>query len=245
MSASTSYMQQWDPTSVLNIYPAHGPLTCSGKAQQGTRRCGWELPSETEIQIWTVLAQMASLQPIETLRCGLVRRLAFLALCEGRKNERFNGHRWQINQLMQEWTTIITQVDPQVQPLHPVQPLVLYTATLQQQQVLVQQSTVSAVSELPSYRPSVLPAIRSPLSSETMFKQEKPSIEVRVTEVPQAISNPSQNRKGSAHRPDHRQYSQGSSLTNKNTSYKFHGGYEECYPKPRGLLRRMLGCFCC
>lgn len=247
MSGPTSIQQQWDPRSVLNIYPAQGPLTCSGKARQGTRRCGWELPSETEIQIETVLVEIGGMQPNEVLRHGLLRSLAVLALCEGRRNERFNGHRGQLNQLMQEWSALVTEAYPRTQPLSSVRPSQspVYTSVSQQQQISTQQSTVPTVSKLSSHRLSGQSATPLSLSSESMSKQDKSSIQICVTETYPATFKVPQTQADTAFSSNHRQYSEGSSMALGTISSTSYGRYEEFYPQHRGFLRRVLGCFCC
>ncbi|TID26045.1 hypothetical protein E6O75_ATG03908 [Venturia nashicola] len=245
MHISTSTLPQWDPKIFLNIYPAQGPLTCSGLARKGTRRCGWELPSETEIKIETVLAEIAALQPREALRRGLLRSLAVLALCEGRKNERFNGHRWQLDQLMRKWTALITEAYSPVEPPHSVQQSPAYFSASQPQQALIHQPAIPAVSQLSSHHLPTPPATQWLSPSENMFKQEKPSIQVHVSEAAPATFEASQNPKGTTCHSTGRQYSQGSSLALEAISPPFNPSYEKPYPKRRGFLRRLLGCFFC
>ncbi|RDI78287.1 hypothetical protein Vi05172_g11676 [Venturia inaequalis] len=244
MSTPTPIPQQWDPRSVLDIYPAHGPLTCSGKAKQGTRRCGWELPEETENRIETVLAQIAALQPREAIRRGFLRSLAVLALCEGRKNERFSGHRGQLNQLVEGWTDVITQAFPEERPLFPVQISPVYTTAPQSEQIPSQQSAVSPSMLSPDdlSRP---PTTRLSNSSENVSKPKKSSVQICVIGSAPAPLKTSQEQTDTACHSHHRQYSQGGSMILETTPLISHGGCEKRHPEPRGFLRRVLGCFSC
>ncbi|KAE9980657.1 hypothetical protein EG327_006492 [Venturia inaequalis] len=240
----TPIPQQWDPRSVLDIYPAHGPLTCSGKAKQGTRRCGWELPEETENQIETVLAQIAALQPGEAMRRGFLRSLAVLALCEGRKNEIFNGHRGQLNRLVEKWNDVVTQAFPEERHLFPVQISPVYTTAPQRERIPGQQSAGSPLELSYDYlsRP---PVTRLSNSSESVSKPEQSSVQICVTASAPAPLETSQEQTETAYHSNHRQYSQDGSMILETTPLISHGGCEKPYPEPRGFLRRVLGCFSC
>lgn len=250
MSNPAPGRQQWDPKFVLDIYLTPESLKCSGTtiaAHRNGRRCGWNLPSDTKTQIESILEEMATMQPRDVLRHDLLRKLATLALCEGRKNHEFWGHRDQIDRLLQKWTGLITQAYPQAQapsPERASQSHVHITLSLQQQHAPTLQAAVPAVSELSSYLLSRPPTTQLVLSTGSPLEQKSSITQGGVTETALPGLKTPYHQFAACH-SNHRQYSEGSSMTLDTTSTDSHGGYEKPYPYHRGLLRRMLGCFCC
>lgn len=250
MSNPATGRQQWDPKFVLDIYLTPGSLKCSGTtiaAHRNGRRCGWNLPGDTVTQIESILKEMATMQPRDVLRHDLLRKLATLALCEGRKNHEFWGHRDQIDRLLRRWAGLITQAYPQAQapsPEVPSQSHVHTTLSPQQQNAQTRQAAVPAVSELSSYRLSRPPTTQLVLSTRSPLEQKSSCTQGGVTETALLDLKTPYYQSAACH-SSRRQYFESSSMTLDTTSTVSHGDHEKPYPYHRGLLRRMLGCFCC
>lgn len=78
---TSSNLPQWDPRSVLDVWPKSGNFTCVGVTQRGARCRQWMFSAADKREASEILDDMAALNPQHGVPISLLQELASVTLC--------------------------------------------------------------------------------------------------------------------------------------------------------------------